>query len=164
MEQKRKNNISLVAYCRAQLGRPYWYGCFGQTASPALLAAKRRQYPRYYTAKDFPSQYGKRVHDCFGLIEGYMWSDGPEGKPSYQSCGFADWGADGYFAHATRKGTIDTMPDIPGIAVFMAGHVGVYVGDGKVIEARGHKFGVVETCLKKRSWTKWAYIDEIQYL
>ena len=59
MEQKLKNNIGLAAYATAQLGRPYWYGTFGQTASPALLVAKRSQYPRHYTANDFPRQYGQ---------------------------------------------------------------------------------------------------------
>ena len=28
-----KTNAGLVEYCRAQLGLPYWYGTFGQTAS-----------------------------------------------------------------------------------------------------------------------------------
>ena len=56
------------------------------------------------------------------------------------------------------------MPDIPGVLVFMPGHVGVYIGDGEVIEARGHKFGVVKTKLKNRKWVNWAMVDEIQYL
>lgn len=28
-----KTNAGLVAYAKAQLGRPYWWGTFGQTAS-----------------------------------------------------------------------------------------------------------------------------------
>ena len=32
-----KNNAGLVLYAKAQVGLPYWYGTFGQTASPTLL-------------------------------------------------------------------------------------------------------------------------------
>lgn len=158
-----KTNIGLVEYCKAQLGKPYWYGTFGQTATKQLLDAKRKQYPRYYTAKDFERQYGERVHDCIGLIKGYMWSDGADGKPVYCSNGFADRSADQICAFCKRNGAIATMPEVKGLAVFMKGHVGIYIGDGKVIEARGHAYGVVQTELKKRPWTKWAYIEGIDY-
>ena len=70
-----KTGEGLAQYALAQLGRPYWWGTFGQTASAALLAQKRAQYPEHYTADDFESQFGKRVHDCVGLIKGYLWSD-----------------------------------------------------------------------------------------
>lgn len=53
-----KTNTGLVEYALAQLGRPYWWGTFGQRANAGLLAAKKQQYPSYYTASDFPSQYG----------------------------------------------------------------------------------------------------------
>ena len=55
------------------------------------------------------------------------------------------------------------MPDIPGVLVFMPGHVGVYVGNGKVIEARGHAYGVVETNLVGRGWKEWGKLDWIEY-
>lgn len=42
--------------------------------------------------------------------------------------------------------------------------MGVYVGNGKVIEARGHKYGVVETNLAGRGWTKWGMLDWIDYV
>lgn len=56
------------------------------------------------------------------------------------------------------------MPDIPGVLVFMPGHVGVYVGNGKVIEARGHAYGVVETNLVGRGWKEWGKLDWIEYV
>lgn len=164
MEQKLKNNIGLAAYATAQLGRPYWFGCFGQTASPALLVAKRSQYPRQYTASDFPRQYGKRVHDCVGLIKGYMWSDGPDGKPSYASNGFPDISANTLLSRCVERGDIKTIPEVVGVCVFMSGHVGVYIGGGYVIEARGHAYGVVKTRLAARPWRQWGKIPFIQYL
>ncbi len=47
---------------------------------------------------------------------------------------------------------------------FILGHVGVYVGNGKVIEARGHKYGVVETNLVDRGWKQWGKLDWIDYV
>lgn len=166
MNIKEKNNKGLVAYCFAQLGRPYWYGTFGQKATANLEAMKRRQYPKYYKATDYPQQYGQKVHDCIGLIKGYFWTKSHnDDRPLYLSNGFPDLSADGFYRHCKRKSKdMKAMPDIPGIAVFMSGHVGVYVGDGFVIEARGHAYGVVRTHLTERKWTKWAYIEELQYL
>lgn len=43
-----KTNKGLVEYCKAQLGNPYWYGCFGQTSSRQLYATKKKQYPNQY--------------------------------------------------------------------------------------------------------------------
>ena len=70
-----KTNKGLVAYAKAQVGKPYWFGCFGQKSSLGLLASKRKQYPSYYTANDFNKQIGVKVHDCVGLIKGYLWCD-----------------------------------------------------------------------------------------
>ena len=58
---------------------------------------------------------------------------------------------------------IDTMPDIPGLAVWHDGHIGVYIGGGQVIEAMGTKYGVVKTELANRGWTHWLKIPYINY-
>lgn len=47
----------------------------------------------------------------------------------------ADVGANAMFANATVKGTIDTIPEVPGLAVWVDGHIGIYIGNGEVIEA-----------------------------
>ena len=160
-----KTNIGLVEYCKAQLGKPYWWGTFGQTATKQLLVSKRKQYPNYYKADDFESQIGERVHDCAGLIEGYMWSDTPTSKPVYKSNGFPEVSADSLYNMCKKKGTsMGDMPNVAGITVFMRGHVGVYIGNGEVIEARGHEYGVVKTKLARRPWKRWAFIDEIEYV
>ena len=67
-------------------------------------------------------------------------------------------------ANCSEKGTLETMPDIPGVLVFMPGHVGIYIGNGKVIEARGHAYGVVETNLIGRGWKEWGKLDWIEYV
>ena len=151
-----------MEYCRSQLGRPYWWGTFGQKASESLLRQKSAQYPRYYTSTDFVKQYGQKVHDCVGLIKGYLWSDTPTSSPIYNAS--QDKNVSGMLDNCTKKGDMSTMPDIIGVLVFMEGHVGIYIGNGKVIEARGHAYGVVETNLVGRGWTKWGKLEWITYV
>lgn len=158
-----KTNTGLVEYALAQLGKPYWWGTFGQTANAGLLAAKRQQYPGYYTASDFSSQYGQKVHDCVGLIKGYLWCDTPDSEPIYKAA--QDVAVSGLYMGCTKSGSIDTMPNIPGVCVFMRnmGHVGVYIGGGYVIEASGHAMGVVQTKLAGRGWGLWGTPRWINY-
>lgn len=158
-----KTGQGLVEYAVAQIGKPYWYGCFGQTANAGLLAAKRQQYPGYYTAGDFPAQFGQKVHDCVGLIKGYLWCDTPDGEPIYKAS--QDVAVSGLFMACPENGSIDTMPDIPGVCVFMRdmSHVGVYIGGDDVIEATGHARGVVKTKLAGRGWGLWGKPRWISY-
>lgn len=158
-----KTAQGLVDYCRAQLGKPYWWGTFGQIATADLYTGKRAQYPSYYTAGDFQRQFGQRVHDCVGLIKGYRWSDTPDSVPTYIAD--QDVAVGGLFDQCSTRGYIGSMPDMLGLCVFMAnmGHVGVYIGGGQVIEARGHAYGVVQTPLAGRGWAYWGAPAWINY-
>ncbi len=159
-----KTNRGLIEYAHAQLGRPYWYGTFGNTASKSLLEMKKGQYPAHYQQarmEKYKSQLGERVHDCVGLIKGYLWSDTPDSKPVYNSS--QDVSANGMLLKCKERGRIYTLPEIPGILVFMPGHVGIYIGGGRVIEARGFNYGVVETELKDRPWESWGKCPWIKY-
>ena len=158
-----KTNAGLVEYVTAQLGKPYWWGTFGQTANAGLLAEKRQQYPERYTAGDFESQFGQKVHDCVGLIKGFLWCDTPDSEPIYKAS--QDVAVSGLFMACPENGSIDTMPNIPGVCVFMRNmsHVGVYIGDGYVVEASGHAMGVVETKLAERGWGLWGTPRWINY-
>lgn len=51
----------------------------------------------------------------------------------------------------------------PGLLVWKDGHVGVYVGNGVVVESRGVDSGVVRTFLKDRPWTNWAECFLVDY-
>ena len=159
-----KSNTGLVEYAKKQLGKPYWYGTFGNTATKSLLASKTKQYPGHYTdarMSKYNSQIGERVHDCVGLIKGYLWSDTATATPKYNSS--QDVSANGMRGKCKEQGKISTIPEIPGVLVFFSGHVGVYIGDGYVIEAKGFNYGVVKTRLKDGNWTHWGKCPFITY-
>lgn len=159
-----KTGKGLAEYAAAQLGNPYWYGTFGQTAGAELLAEKTKQYSKHYTSarmSQYKSQFGKRVYDCVGLIKGYLWSDSASSKPAYAIS--QDVSANGMLAACREKGGIDTLPDEEGVLVFRDGHVGVYIGSGYLIEAKGFSYGVVKTALKKQSWVHWGKCPWVTY-
>ncbi|MCD8119760.1 MAG: NlpC/P60 family protein [Lachnospiraceae bacterium] len=155
-----KTNSGLVTYAKAQVGLPYWYGTYGQTASASLYKDKKKQYPSYYTASDFAKQYGKRVHDCVGLIKGYLWSSSTTATPSYNKT--QDKSASGMYAASSEKGKINTFPKHAGQLVYKGTteakihHVGVYDGNGYVYEAKGHAYGVVMTKFVTSEWDFWS--------
>lgn len=159
-----KTNTGLVSYAKAQLGKPYWYGTFGNKATSDLLQRKTVQYPQHYQQArmdKYKKQLGCRVHDCVGLIKGYLWSENTDSVPVYNAN--QDVSANGMLKSCKERGRIHTMPEIPGILVFMPGHVGIYRGGGKVIEARGFHYGVVETKLSERPWENWGKCPWIKY-
>ena len=155
-----KTAMGLVEYAFAQLGRPYWYGTFGQGASKALYNQKKNQYPKQYEW-DYQEETEK-VHDCVGLIKGYLWSENPEDKnPTYDPA--QDKSANALYTACKSKGEMSTMPEVPGILVFFPGHVGVYIGGGEVIEARSRRYGVYKSKLADRPWKTWGYCPYISY-
>jgi len=160
-----KTAQGLVEYATAQLGKPYWWGTYGNIATAELLASKRKQYPSDYASygSEAGAQMGQKVHDCVGLIKGYLWCDTPDGKPKYN--GAQDVAVSGLYASCTEKGGIATMPDEPGVCVFQGslGHVGVYIGNGYVVEAMGHDYGVRKTSLNARGWAYWGKPKWIEY-
>jgi len=59
---------------------------------------------------------------------------------------------------------ISTVENAPvGAAVWRKGHIGIYVGNGYAIEARGSAYGVVRTKIAKRDWTHWFLLNDITY-
>lgn len=157
-----KTANGLVAYAIAQLGRPYWYGTFGQGANESLHQQKKNQYPNQYAWEYLPEEAGLKVHDCVGLVKGYLWGESTEDtNPVYNAQ--QDKSANGMYAACPVKGDISTMPEIPGVLVFKNHHMGVYVGNGEVVEARSRRYGVVKTKLTDRAWKNWGYCPYISY-
>lgn len=157
-----KTAKGLVEYAKAQLGKPYWYGTFGQAASKNVYDQKKRQYSEYYKWVYTPDVAGVKVHDCVGLIKGYIWCDNPtDSVPKYN--GIQDLSANMMRSACKVSGSMSVMPEKPGLLVFMDHHVGVYIGNSEVIEARGHNYGVVKTKLADRKWTSWGECPYVSY-
>lgn len=177
-------NTDFVAYLKQMVGQPYWYGTCGYNCTSSLLKAKARQYPSHYGSSR-SARYNKDIAakqvcaDCIGLGKGFIWTSGGTAILAaigtgakiinkYGSGGCPDKSANGMFAYAKAKklkyGAIATIPEIPGLAVRKDGHVGYYIGDGKVVEAQSFAKGIVITNLKDRPWTDWYEFPGIKYV
>ena len=164
-----------VAWLReqARLKRPYWYGVYYRKCTESILKKKAKQYPEHYTEKRMPTyrehiKAGQIAGDCVnGAIKGAVWSELGKREPVYGSHDCPDTNADGMFKKCKNWGmdwgTIDTIPDKPGVAVRYSGHVGIYVGNGEVVEWRGFAYGCVITKLAARKWTHWYEIPWTDY-
>lgn len=162
-------NTGLVEYAKRMIGLPYWYGTFGQIGSEALYKEKRAQYPSQYDKWDkstFTSQYGKKVQDCSGLIKAYLMT--PDNNPGYPYNPAVynskwDWSANGTIEHCEDVGDISKLPEIPGLILWKNNHVGIYLGGGEVIEAKGHAYGVIYSRLSDTKWVKYGKHPAIKY-
>jgi hypothetical protein len=167
VKEMNRTPSGLVAHARAQLGLPYWYGCYGQKPTADLADYKRRQYPEYWSAARVENAKAKqlnvpRVYDCAGLVKSYWMQDGPHTAAKYVEK--YDKSAGGLKACCCVKGPIASIPAEPGLLVFVGTrHVGIYDGKGRVIEARGFSDGVVERSLSAGSWDSWGRLDWLDY-
>ena len=101
--------------------------------------------------------------------EPYSQQDGGTGSPYYGCSGYPpDAKAGDMYNAATEKGPISTIPEIPGIIVYCKSrpHVGIYIGNGEVIEStisnRGD--GVIKTKLSDFKWEFWFKCPYITYV
>lgn len=151
----------LCAYFRSAIGGGYCYGASGEVSS----LARRRQWAEWN-----PSQAGnllglcakwdgKRVWDCSGLFRG-----------AYRELAtYASGGATTIFnTWLIESGKIETMPMERGIAVFRGTektkeHIGLYVGEGRVVDARSASKGVLLGALGSYAWTHWGRLRGVQY-
>lgn len=165
-----KNNIGLVEWCKFALEKKYGYVYgmfFDAPVTRKSLDAKARQYGEKFTAdyyKRSEKWIGQYAGDCIGLCKAYIWEK--NGKVRYNAK--TDTSANGTFERAKIKGTVDTIPETAGLLVWKTGdrggHIGVYIGNGDIIEARGVDYGVVQTKLKDRNFTHWLEYPFITYV
>ena len=121
------------------------------------------------------------LFDCVGLIKGILWGwDGDLSRP-YGGAGYACNGVPDYDAKkmidCCREVSTDFSAIVPGEAVWMDGHIGVYVGEGVVVEATPKwRGGVQRSTLANtagmrtlpgtagtRTWTKHGKLPWVDY-
>ena len=162
-----KNAADLAAYAiyAWENGWGYTWGTIGYVMTPGFLDSKAAQYPEGVGDKrDIIERLwmGKRTTDCVGLIKSYGWYNPETQTIDYNTNGMPDFGANQMYYTASESGTIDTLPEIPGLAVWQDGHIGVYIGNGEIVEAAGTAVGIIKTKVAQRDFTHWlkvAYID-----
>ena len=164
-----KNNLDLVTWAvRAeQAGWGYVWGSQGELLTESRFQSLAASYPKEvggYEEWIRTHWLGKRTADCSGLIRGYWWLDAETQEVKYGSNGIPAMGADAMYQAAAEKGPMSTMPEIPGLGVWHKGHIGIYIGNGEVVEAMSTRKGVVRTQLANGHWTAWIKIPYINYI
>lgn len=114
---------------------------------------------------------GARIIDCIGLVKCFMWHDYHQNNASYYGKTCDDFNCEQFFALAKKKGRIEMIPEVPGLIVYQQGHVGVYIGNGEVIEATASFGGkVVKSYFKgnhkgnkRTTWTHYFYMPGLTY-
>lgn len=163
-----KNNRDLVAFAFEAWDHQWGYvwGMFGDVLTEDWFTFKLEQYPEEVGEQEElirEKWMGRRTTDCVGLIKAYGWFDPETGSITYDAGTVPDCGTETMFAAAVESGTLDTIPEIPGVIVYREGHVGIYIGDGFVIEAKGTEYGVVKTKLAQSEFTHWFKCPYIEY-
>ncbi len=152
----------------------YMMGTFGAPVSESLILQKAKQYPDYYSAGrrnllKGQISLGAWAFDCVGLIKGVLWGWNGDrtvnfGGAKYRAKDVPDISANTMANRCLER--CETMENIlPGEAVYMNRHIGVYVGNGKVVESTliGNYDGVVITDLSFRKWLGHGKLPWITY-
>ncbi|MDR1464700.1 MAG: C40 family peptidase [Oscillospiraceae bacterium] len=160
-----KTAKGLVSFALAMQGCPYMWGTYGNLITQDLIDYKRRQYPAQYTdayCRKLQQFIGKkRAVDCIGLVKAYMMMDSPTSSPTYLAK--YDVNVGGAKSQCAKVGGISTLPEIPGLLLFIGtGHVGIYLGGGKSVEARGSR-EVLTANVKSVGWDAWGQLNWLDY-
>ena len=173
MSSTQATAASIRAYALEQVGGPYIMGATAEKCTPkyrrALAEGRSKDYADKITAYcpvlsgkqddcDGCKWQGMIAHDCAQLTRHAAEAAGlslPSGATSQWQEG--DWAA---------KGLIGTLPRGHVAFVYhrkngndsVMSHTGVYLGDGTVVDARGHKDGVVHGFVEDYPWTHWAIL------
>ena len=165
----------------------YVMGCFG---APMTAENKKR-----YTQNHDYNKAAARVKminaasadtfgfDCVNLIKGILWGWSGDASRRYGGAAYPtaaavaagacpDVSADGMIKICKEVST-DFSRIVPGAAVWVKGHIGVYIGDGLAVECTPKWRNKVQVTAvsnigtkagyNARKWTKWGKIPYISY-
>ena len=114
--------------------------------------------------------------DCVNLIKGILWGWDADpaktyGGAVYKANGVPDVSADGMIQRCSEVSTSGWDKLVPGEAVWLPGHIGVYIGDGLVVECTPAWDNCVQVtaCNRtipgyhRRDWKKHGKIPTVDY-
>ena len=159
----------------------YVMGCFGAP----MTAANKKRYTKnheYNKAAARTKMINAAAEDTFGfdcvnLIKGVLWGwvgdlSAQYGGAKYGSNGVPDVSADGMI-RLCKSVTDDFREIVPGAAVWLPGHIGLYIGEGLTVEctpkwANRVQITAVGNIGKKagyntRTWKKWGLLPYVSY-
>ena len=130
----------MLGYLLGEVGKGYVYGAVGQVLTDNLISKFKRDYPSIN--KGIDKWKGKIVYDCSGFISWGLWKAGVHDK----------------FIRATSatlvtsrfSTAIDKSSLLPGDLLYKPGHVAIYIGDGKTVEAANVSAGVITSTMGNR--------------
>lgn len=149
-----------LAYLESHIGDAYVWGAQGERVDNRADLEKwvrrketsRREAERAIAYIKKATKTPLYAFDCSGLI--IHWLRDIKGLID------GDTNAQGLYRQCTQKGKLGAWQMQAGDLVFRysfakgeMGHVGVYVGNGMVIEAKGRDYGVVDLHLSFGGWT-----------
>ena len=160
----------------------YVMGCFGAP----MTATNKKRYTNNHTYNKQAART-KMINaasadtfgfDCVCLIKGVLWGWCGNAAKTYGGAGYAingvpDIGADTMITKCSGVST-DFANIVPGEAVWMPGHIGVYIGDGLAVECTPKwdnkvQITAVANIGKKagynsRKWTKHGKLPYVEYV
>ena len=183
--------ITAAAFCSTLLDiadnkkTAYMLGPWGWPANDRMIARATTQGGNALTNRQWLSQANAVkgegfLFDCVGLIKGILWGWTGDMSRTYGGAGYACNGVPDYDAKkmidACREVSADFSGIVAGEAVWMDGHIGVYVGGGVVVECTPKWQGGVQrsTCANvsqklvssaagSRTWTKHGKLPWVDY-
>lgn len=144
-----KTAAGLIAFAKSKIGTPYVYGAKGAVMSLAKIQALRKMYGSNCVWKSDDKKAGKVCVDCSGLISWYTGI--VRGSGQYRST-------------AVEVIPISKRSDVHiGWAVWMNGHIGIYLGNDQYIAADGSAYGVRIANLSQNGFTHLLKLCDIDY-
>lgn len=163
----------------------YVMGCFGAP----MTAANKVRYINNGASGNYNAQASRKAmiqaasadtfgFDCVCLIKGILWGwsadpSKPYGGAVYGANGVPDLSADAMIKVCTGVSTSGWADMAPGEAVWMTGHIGIYIGDGLAVECSPKwenkvQITAVGNIGKKagyntRTWTKHGKLPYLDY-
>lgn len=141
----------------------YIWGAAGQQWTEAKQQATTNEMAKKYGSK----WIGHTVADCSGL---FAWAFKKLGSYMYHGSNTM-WNRFCVSKGELKNGKRTDGEELkPGTAVFVyhdldgkRSHVGLYIGDGTVIEAASTRQGVITSKVTNKKWTEWGELKYVNY-